>query len=444
MPKLNSRFVNSAALIVVAGYFGINLLTSPHFQVLRSLQVASETGRLSPPETDAPFGGDFLSEWVAGYMIRAGDRSRLYDPRYADELEHDAAITGFVAHDDLHLYLFYPPGYYLLVTPLSLLPVQWAAVIWYLLNFGCLVVAVALLTRANPGPPWLFGAALVAAAMFLPLYISINSGQKGTFWLLVFSASYYLLRRREMPFGAGIVSGLLLLKPPLALATIFIMLWKRQTRFLAGLAVTASLILALSLALGLDICEAYVRLFTLAANFTMAQQYPRHTEHCWYGFFALLTGGQSPAVVRALTLVMDVVTLLLLGVLFRGPLRFTSERFPIQYCGLIFATALVSLKFQNYDLAIMMLPAIELSRLYLSKEFTLGPTRLGLICVALIVFLGLLFSDDIAKTYSFQVSVWLMLGALASLLATRRLDEKKVGLDFTSAVSAHPTKFIRP
>src|SRR5262245_50513636 len=120
---------NLAALILALLYFTYNLFYSPHYQVLRALRLAAEHGRLVPLEPDPAFGGDFLSEWSAGVMIREGDRRRLYDPAYADEVHHDPAVMGIRFDEDKHLYLFYPPAYYLLVAPLSLLPIQWAAVV---------------------------------------------------------------------------------------------------------------------------------------------------------------------------------------------------------------------------------------------------------------------------------------------------------------------------
>lgn len=414
---------NLAALIFALGYFTYNLLYSPHYQVMRALRLAAEHGRVVALDSDPAFGGDFLSEWSAGYMIRAGDRRRLYDTTYADEVHHDPAVMGIPFDEDKHLYLFYPPAYYLLVTPFSLLPIQWAAVVWYCVMAACLIAALAILVRCVSAPPWLFGAALVLCIFFAPLTHSLNSGQKGTLWLLVFVGMFCLLRH-ERQYAAGLIFGLLVLKPPLTLAAGFVMLWKRQWRFLAGATTTVLIAVVLSLLVGTDVCQEYVRLFTRATNFTLDEAYPRHAEHGWYGFFALLTGGQSPGLVRGLAVGMDLVTLAVLLFLFRGPLHFTRERFTLQFSGLVLAAALVSLKFQTYDLAIMMLPILLLIRLYATAHTEFDVYRPHLLLTALVLFGGFVTAERLAALSSFQVSVWLMLAVLVFLeRVSARVDE---------------------
>src|SRR5262245_46028948 len=123
------------AVIVVAAAF----LISPIFRRVRS-----------PDST--PYAGDFLHEWIGGYIVRAGDRTKLYDRRYATALQHDAQVVGFEFQPDGFFPIVYPPFYYVLVSPLSALPFQTAAALWAALSLACLAASLPLLGRAaRPG-----------------------------------------------------------------------------------------------------------------------------------------------------------------------------------------------------------------------------------------------------------------------------------------------------
>ena len=61
-----------------------------------------------------PYAGDFLHEWIGGYVIRAGDPARLYDREYTTALQHDPSLVGFEFRRDAYLPMVYPPFYYVL------------------------------------------------------------------------------------------------------------------------------------------------------------------------------------------------------------------------------------------------------------------------------------------------------------------------------------------
>ena len=127
--------IAAAAIIVVCTY-----AISPNF-------IRYEGGLQT-----SPYAGDFLHEWVGGYIVRAGDRSRLYDLSYARALQHDPDLVGFEFREDRFLPMVYPPAYYLLVSPFSRLPFAAAAWVWAALSVSCLVATIALLRRAiHPG-----------------------------------------------------------------------------------------------------------------------------------------------------------------------------------------------------------------------------------------------------------------------------------------------------
>jgi hypothetical protein len=163
-----------------------------------------------------PLGGDFLQEWIGGYLVRSGQAARLYDGPYVRALEHDAGLVGFDWSGQRYLPMVYPPFYYALVSPLSLLPLGAAGVVWAALMILFLAATQVLLARGLEGPggrsAWLWPCAI----LFAPLVQNLTSGQKGTVLLLLFAATYVLFRRGR-PFWAGVVFGLLAFKPQLTL-----------------------------------------------------------------------------------------------------------------------------------------------------------------------------------------------------------------------------------
>src|SRR5689334_20475925 len=176
-----------------------------------------------------PYAGDFLNEWTGGWIVRAGDRARLYDPSYFIPIEHDARLVGFRLRADAYAPMVYPPAYYLAVSPLAALPYRVAAWAWTAAMLGCFAATIGALAIALgadpslaprvPTPPALRRIAAVAAlplaVTFTPFAENLVSGQKGTLWLLIFTLAFVALRWGR-PTIAGLVLGLLALKPQLA------------------------------------------------------------------------------------------------------------------------------------------------------------------------------------------------------------------------------------
>jgi hypothetical protein len=86
------------------------------------------------------------------------------------------------------------------------------------------------------------------------------------------------------------------------------------------------------------------------------------------------------------------------------------------------ATPLLSLKFQSYDLAILLLPVFLIAHPYLARDAALAPLRMPLAYLAVLLFGGLLLAERVPAETAFQFSVWLLLAVLAVLaLASRRV-----------------------
>lgn len=316
---------------------------------------------LSEPRPNA-YGGDFLADWIGGFIVRKGDREKLYDIAYAHELEHDLELVGFSWDESKYLRILYPPGYYVLVAPWSFLPAPMAAVLSYFLMVSFFLAAVAIWHRAHPQPVTLQGM-LLAGVLYGPLWHSLLGGQKGTLWLLLFTSTFVLLERNR-PFSAGLVFGLAALKPPLTLVVGIWMLLRGQWRFVLGCLTAGLFLVGLSLLVGWEACRGFVRMGVELRDVALSPDYPIERVQSWHGLFAMcLRERAAPEVTRWLTALADLLTLACLACLLRKPLRFGDDLFAVQFAGAVLATVLIAPHLLTYDLTLVLLPFVLVARL---------------------------------------------------------------------------------
>jgi hypothetical protein len=424
MHQLTRQRENWVVFFFALFALAVMLLCSPYYQGLLALTWSAEQGRVTPNITDEPklpFGGDFLSEWVAGGIVRDGDRDRLYDPSYAYEVEHDPARVPFDFDKNALLLMFYPPAYYVLVTPFSFLPLQWAAMLWCALMAACLIAAAALAARTCPERPRAFAWCLFLAFLFFPLVHDLNTGQKATVWLLLFTGVFVLLRAGR-PFTAGLIFGLVALKPPLAVVLGLAMLVKGQWRFVAGSGITVAGIIGLSFALGPEVFVRFLHWSLHAPDLMLRQEFTLlDMEHSFYSFLALpLREHLSPLVIKAVAGLLTLLTLAIVWRLLRGPLDFSSERFSLQYAGLVLATVLVSPRLLTYDLTLVLLPVFLLARAVAQRPAWLEARRSQLVLAAIFLFIGASACQPIAHMTKLHVGTIAMLGVLVFLARVNR------------------------
>lgn len=368
----------------------------------------------SGPEA-RPFAGDFLQEWIGGYIVRQGDKSRFYDASYAQELEHDEALVGFQWRESEYFPLVYPPFYYLLVSPLSLLPFHAAAVVWAALMSTAYAAAWMLFVssvcpdRERRARLSELACLLPASLLYMPLIESFTSSQKGGLLLLILMGTFYLFSTKR-PYLAGVVFGLIAFKPQFALPIAFFMLWKRQGRFVLGGITTGLVLVCLCAALGTGVCRQYFEFSSRAGEYLHNAGYDLTKSHAWSGFFALLLGETSwllhPATIAASAATLGTVALAL-----RGPLEPESLRFRRQFSACIVATVLLSPHLYTYDLTVLLLPlgflAVE------ANEHRTLPWGLGWIGLLLFCLAGL--SPGLAAATGVQLTVPLMFAMLCTL-----------------------------
>jgi alpha-1,2-mannosyltransferase len=385
-----------AALLLVAAYF-VSPNFGDHFDPARG-----------------PYGGDFLQEWIGGHMVLTGQADRLYDLDEVRRLEHDPDLVGYRWNEGRHFPMVYPPFYYALVSPLAALPMKTAAVVWAGLMVACLIASVIWLPRASGDTSRHMACFIQLIALFTPLVENLTSNQKGSVLLLLLVATYALLRDRR-PFAAGLVFGLLAFKPQLTLVIAAAMLLKRQWRFAAGGAVAGVTLVAASLAVSGQACQDYLAFSSQMADYLHTAGYDLAKSHSWYGFFHLLLQNQPDAVIRAASGAMILATLIIVGILLRGPMRVDSPQFAVQFSGLVLAAILVSPHLLTYDLTLLVLPAT----LAASWSLDRNAAKVSHVFVALLAAAVLIsVSTPLARLIGVQISVPAMFAALIAL--TRR------------------------
>jgi hypothetical protein len=195
--------------------------------------------------SDTPYGADFLQEWVGARMVVTGNVSHLYDVDMFRAWQHDPSIVGFEWASDQYFPPVYPPPHYVLFSPLACIPYRWAALVWLasliVAAFGSakLIVDIATHHAANLGADewrdtnvkteylW------IAMLLFPSLFFSITLGQKSVYWLLIVCMTWRLLQSHR-DYSAGMVFGLLSIKPTLFFLFPLVMLRNLRWRFFVG------------------------------------------------------------------------------------------------------------------------------------------------------------------------------------------------------------------
>lgn len=336
-----------------------------------------------PGPDEGLLAGDFLQEWIGGRIIASPERERLYDLELAMELEHDRNLVGFTWDANEYLPMVYPPFWYSTLSPLASLPYGTAASVWAATMTATLAASCWVLrawwrqgATTIDRSPQLIDWLLPATLLFPPAIECLISGQKGAICLLLLSSSFLLIQIDKRAL-AGMVWGLLLFKPQLALLVVVVMTWRREWRFLTGVLLTAGVLAIVSLLTSWQLCIDYLRFLGGAADYLNTSGYDLQKSHSLYGAISLICSGAGTAA-RLITVVS---MLLLVGRLLwcdrllgraggpkgGGPGRSASAECEravqaIDFATLTLATLLISPHLLTYDLTMLVFPCLTLFR----------------------------------------------------------------------------------
>lgn len=181
-----------------------------------------------------PFGDDFINFWSAPYLGWHGRVASVY----AWDQFHTFQVGIVGAAINLYHYS-YPPTLIVLTAPLALMPYVPALFVWLLSGWLAFYAALCA-ARPKPGTWWL---ALATPAVF----VNAVGGQNGTWTAALLGGGLSLLERR--PVIAGVLFGLLTVKPQLGILLPVALIAGRQYRTIVAACATAALLLLASILL---------------------------------------------------------------------------------------------------------------------------------------------------------------------------------------------------
>jgi hypothetical protein len=340
-------FLPCGVLLAVLGF-------SPNFQWLDA-----KPGE-PLPFRENPFGGDFLQDWVGGKIASIPQERRLlYPSQYANQIQH-SGLVGFAWPQEKYFPMVYPPYYYWLVSPFSYMPYRWSAIIWAVFSTALFVLAGWLLYLSHPplrNHPWPFMFAMTA---FVPWIIALNMGQKSTLLLLLFVGTYGLFAQGQK-FLAGMVFGLVAIKPQLGIVIGLAMLLNYKSwSFVAGAAVTVIGLLVLAVCLDDGWIGHYQNVVRSMGDYTSTGGYQLHDSHSLVGGLKLALPSSLASWGYPLALVLGAAVVLLVTwfASFTSNSRSCLEQVALPFSNLVFATVLISPHLYTYDLTILLLPIV--------------------------------------------------------------------------------------
>jgi hypothetical protein len=187
-------------------------------------------------------GQDFMNFWMAGHLAIGGHVADIYrvDPDHLDA--YNAAVQSLFPRAHAFLNFSYPPHILPLLAVIGALPYGVALAAWQIVGLaGFLIVSFAGVERVKAGE-------LLRVALLAPIVVLVVTvGQASFFMAVLFVGGLAVLPRREVL--AGVLFGLLTVKPQLGLLLPAALLITGEYRAFAAASITAGLLIALSLLL---------------------------------------------------------------------------------------------------------------------------------------------------------------------------------------------------
>ena len=320
---------------------------------------------------------DFLSFWAAGRLALHGKAALAYSVVWHNGMEQTAApIKGLLPFP-------YPPPFLLFVTPFALFSYWTALALWVAVTGTLYVVTV---RKFAPLPYSLAHPA-----------VTVNSwiGQNGFFTCGIFASGLNALR--VSPFAGGAIFGLLITKPQLAALVPIAFVAGRQWVAIAGAALSALFLLAISAALfGLQSYAAFFNVLPhqaaaisdglvpwneLASVFALCR-FLGISKQSAFVFQAIAALGAAAATWRAWTLRIDA----------RGPV-------------LAAASLLVSPYLLTYDLLLLIIP---LGRLVRNQKHPAAAVLVWILCLLPIVSYSGLYKGPNTIPLAAIICLWLL------------------------------------
>jgi len=189
-------------------------------------------------------GRDFLNTWLGARIAFAGGPEPWFNYHIYNE-----ALRQIIGIPYFEVYWSYPPHIELFVWPLGLLPYLPAYVVWCAIGIALYLFVCSTALRRDR---------MVFAAFAPGVAICVFFGQNGFYTAALLLAG--MLNRERRPVLAGILFGILTIKPQLGLLVPIVLLIERRWITIASAVITiAAMVEATTLLYGWDIWIAYWR-----------------------------------------------------------------------------------------------------------------------------------------------------------------------------------------
>jgi len=292
---LNRRRVTAYAAILLA------------FEVITFLFIVAGTHGWIVPLKE-PNTTDFVSFYAAGSLADQGNAQAAYDP-----VRHLATEVAATEPGIKHVIFVYPPVFTLICSLFARLPYLVAFTLFELLT---LIPCLWVMRRIALGPArrardWKDFIPLLA---FPAVAIDIGIGQNALLTAALFGGGSLLVDRR--PFAAGLLFGALCYKPHFGLLIPIALIAAWRWRAVAGAAVSALALVALSGAvLGWDSWQAFI--VALTGSHTTYESGQVDFAAFVSSFGAVRLMGGSPALAYAVQAMASVAAAALVAVVWR-------------------------------------------------------------------------------------------------------------------------------
>jgi len=210
------------------------------------------------PFNGKPVSGDYLVFWFAGLEAGLGRAIELYDPVQFT----NAMIKNFDEGFKVATWL-YPPHMLFLYAGLAKLTYALGWLVFTVFSVGIFLLTVHKLFPGN-------NRMLLLSAIAPATFICILQGQTGFLVSALLLGAFFVLPKR--PVIAGILIGLLTIKPQLGLLIPFILIFERKFITFAVAGITTIVVIAASaLWLGVDVWQQYFSAMAAGSSMDLLQ-----------------------------------------------------------------------------------------------------------------------------------------------------------------------------
>ena len=356
---------------------------------------------------------DFSVFWSVSHLALTGAPEKAYTPAILHQIVQTIADDGGRAYG-----WFYPPTFYLIILPLALMPHMTAYLVFTLITLAGYATVI---WRIFPKQETMW--VLMA---FSGVWINIRAGQNG--FLTAALCGVALICLEERPLLAGILVGLMAIKPQLAVLFPVALIAAGAWRTLLMSILTGTLFVTASIAVLGDVTfRAWLHALSLPGIYLASGYLPLSDMPTVFSFLRLLGASVSAAYLgHALVAIGATVSLWRVWRHCENPM--------LRGAALTTATFLVSPYVYNYDLTWLALSIAWLTKFGLAQGW-LSVEREILIAAWLLPILSTL----VAESTSIQIGPFILL-ALLGMILRRTGTLRKQNVSVTSVPATEPPR----